>query len=236
MPTVRTRIAPLISAVLLALAAALLIPPTASAAPPEHAAAARNPVIFVHGYNADPGVWGGLRDEFKADGYTDAELFSWGYDSSNSVNEVLAGEFDSYVDEVLAQSGATKVDVVAHSFGSLVTRWYVKFRGGTSTVDDWVSLGGPNHGTYISWACVIWDQACRDMSPGSYVQDELADGDETPGSVDYATWWSNCDEVINPDSSVLLSGATNNAAGCLDHNELLGDDGVSQGVRAFLAS
>ncbi|MGW1884806.1 hypothetical protein [Streptomyces sp. NPDC001970] len=40
--------------------------------------------------------------------------------------------------------------------------------------------------------------------------------------------------MINPDSSVPLTGATNNAAGCLDHNALLGDDAVSQGVRAFL--
>ncbi|MEW1693239.1 triacylglycerol lipase [Streptomyces sp. NPDC091265] len=236
MPTVRNKIVPLVSAVLIGLVAALLIPPTASAAPPERAVAPRNPVIFVHGYNADPGVWGALRDDFKADGYADTELFSWGYDSSNSVNEVRADEFGTYVEKVLAQSGAAKVDVVAHSFGSLVTRWYVKFGGGTSTVEHWVSLGGPNHGTYISWACVIWDQACRDMSPGSYVQDHLADGDETPGPVNYATWWSSCDEVINPDASVLLSGAINHEAGCLDHNELLGDDGVSQGVRAFVAS
>ena len=30
--------------------------------------------------------------------------------------------------------------------------------------------------------------------------------DETPGLPRYATWWSPCDEVINPDSSVPLAG------------------------------
>jgi triacylglycerol lipase len=194
-----------------------------------------NPVIFVHGYNADPGVWGGMISDFKADGYKDGELFSWGYDTHQSVNEVLAGEFADYVSYVLRTTGASKVDLVAHSFGSLTTRWYVKFLGGTGTVDHWVSLGGPNHGTYLTWACVIWDQACRDMSPGSYVQDQLAAGDETPGAVKYATFWSECDEVIDPDSSVALAGAVNTDAGCLSHNDLLGDDGVSQGVRGFLA-
>ncbi|WP_239070391.1 MULTISPECIES: triacylglycerol lipase [unclassified Streptomyces] len=200
------------------------------AGPPAH-----HPVIFVHGYNADPGVWGGMIADFKAAGYSDNELFSWGYDTHQSVNEVLAGRFTDYVNSVLSSTGASKVDLVAHSLGSLTTRWYVKFRGGTATVDHWVSLGGPNHGTYISWACVIWDQACRDMSPGSYVQNQLAAGDETPGAVKYATFWSECDEVINPDSSVALSGAVNTDAGCLKHNDLLGDDGVSQGVRDFLA-
>ncbi|MFE9924050.1 hypothetical protein ACFYQA_21470 [Streptomyces sp. NPDC005774] len=71
------------------------------------------------------------------------------------------------------------------------------------------------------------------MTPGSYVQDGLAEGDETPGAVSYATFWSNCDEIINPDDSVPLADATNVLAGCLEHNDL-GDDAVSQGVRDFV--
>ncbi|MEV3857400.1 triacylglycerol lipase [Streptomyces sp. NPDC050095] len=219
----------LLLAVLVSLAAFLYAAPTAGAA-------AHRPVILVHGYNADPGVWGSLSDDLEASGYTDGEIFRWGYDTSASVNETLAGQFAAYVDGVRARTGADQVDIVAHSFGSLPTRWYLKFDGGAAHVAHWISLGGPNHGTYTAWACAAWSQACRDMSPGSYVQDHLADGDETPGSTRYATYWSSCDEVINPDDSVPLDGAVNTGAGCLDHNELLGDDGVSQGVRAFLAS
>ncbi|MFD2119927.1 esterase/lipase family protein [Streptomyces cirratus] len=63
----------------LTLCAALLAPTTALAAPPR--TAVRNPVVFVHGYNADPGVWGSLREDLRADGYADAQLFSWGYDT-----------------------------------------------------------------------------------------------------------------------------------------------------------
>jgi triacylglycerol esterase/lipase EstA (alpha/beta hydrolase family) len=200
------------------------------------AATARVPVVFVHGYNADPGVWGSLREDLRAAGYTDAELFSWGYDTHQSVNEVLAGRLAAYVDEVRRRTGAARVDIVGHSFGSLVSRWYVKYGGGAAAVGHWVSLAGPNHGTSTAWACALWDQACRDMTPGSYVVKNLASGDETPGAVKYATFWSGCDEVVNPDSSVPLTGATNTAVGCLKHNDLLGDDGVSAGVRAFLAS
>ncbi|MGW7416680.1 esterase/lipase family protein [Streptomyces sp. NPDC054863] len=206
-------------------------------APARGTDSARIPVVLVHGYNADPGVWGGLREDFKADGYTEAELFSFGYDTHRSVNEVLAGELAAYVENVKRQTGAGRVDLVAHSFGSLVTRWYTKFDpAGQSSVAHWVSLAGPNHGTSTAWACTLWDQACRDMTPGSYVQKRLAEGDETPEAVRYATWWSDCDEVINPDSSVPMTGAVNTAAGCLDHNALLGDDTVSRGVRATLRS
>ncbi|MFE2551004.1 esterase/lipase family protein [Streptomyces sp. NPDC059355] len=218
---------------LLTLCLALLAPFPARAATPVQP---HNPVVFIHGYNADPGVWGGLREDLRAAGYADSELFSWGYDTHRSVNEVVAGQLGAYVDQVRRQTGAAKVDIVAHSLGSLVGRWYVKFGGGTATVDHWVSLAGPNHGTSTAWACALWDQACRDMTPGSYVVKNLNAGDETPGAVRYATFWSNCDEVVNPDDSVPLAGATNTPVGCIKHNDLLGDDATSAGVRAFLAS
>ncbi|MFF9428764.1 esterase/lipase family protein [Streptomyces sp. NPDC014746] len=222
---------------LLAVVASLLLSAAPVRAEAPRAASARVPVVFVHGYNADPGVWGGLRADLRADGYADAELFSFGYDTHRSVNESLSGALAAYVEGVKRQTGASRVDLVAHSFGSLVTRWYVKFDpAGQTSVAHWVSLAGPNHGTSTAWACALWDQACRDMTPNSYVQRKLAEGDETPGAVQYATWWSNCDEVINPDDSVPLAGAVNNGAGCLDHNALLGDDAVSAGVRAFLRS
>ncbi|OKI67758.1 lipase [Streptomyces sp. MJM1172] len=207
-----------------------------SAAQASGPAAPRVPVVLVHGYNADPGVWGALREDLKAAGYADPELFSWGYDTHRSVNEVLAGQLGAYTEQVRRQTGAARVDIVAHSFGSLVARWYVSFGGGAATVNHLVSLAGPNHGTSTAWACALWDQACRDMTPGSYVVKSLAGGDETPGAVKYATFWSNCDEVVNPDASVPLAGAVNTPVGCLKHNDLLGDDATSAGVRAFLAS
>ncbi|MFD9724510.1 esterase/lipase family protein [Streptomyces sp. NPDC059072] len=226
---------------LLTLCFALLAPPAAHAVGPTAAGgpereSSHRPVVFVHGYNADPGVWGSLREDLRADGYADSELFSFGYDTHQSVNEVLSARLAAYVEDVRRQTGADKVDVVSHSFGSLVSRWYVKFGGGGATVDHWVSLAGPNHGTSTAWACALWDQACRDMTPGSYVVKNLGGGDETPGAVKYATFWSNCDEVVNPDGSVPLSGAVNTPVGCLKHNDLLGDDATSAGVRAFLTT
>ncbi|MFB7864261.1 esterase/lipase family protein [Streptomyces sp. NPDC056069] len=227
----RRTAAPLLA--LIAVLAAVLAGP-ASPARARTAAAPHRPVILVHGYNADPGVWGGLDARLRAAGYTDGEIHRWGYDTHQSVNEVLAGRFAAYVDDVRRRTGADTVDIVAHSYGSLPTRWYLKYGGGTATVAHWISLGGPNHGTSVAWACALWDQACRDMTPGSWVQKRLAEGDETPGAVAYTTFWSGCDEVINPDDSVPLTGADNRPEGCLDHNALLGDETVGRGVLAAL--
>ncbi|MFF4581008.1 hypothetical protein [Streptomyces sp. NPDC001389] len=49
---------------LLTLCLTLLALVPAQAAAARTAAAARNPVVFVHGHNADPGVWGSLRADF----------------------------------------------------------------------------------------------------------------------------------------------------------------------------
>ncbi|MFJ4525623.1 hypothetical protein ACIP4Y_32555 [Streptomyces sp. NPDC088810] len=99
--------------------------------------------------------------------------------------------------------------------------YYLKNLAGTSKVDAWVSLGGPNHGTDSANSC--FDTSCTEMRIGSNFLAALDSGDETPGSPRYATWWSPCDTVINPDSSVSLSGATNTQTTCLSHTDLLID-------------
>lgn len=72
------------------------------------------------------------------------------------------------------------------------------------------------------------------MRPGSTFLNTLNTGDETPGNSRYATWWSPCDSVINPDSSVALTGATNTKTACLSHGELRTDATVYAQVKAHV--
>ena len=82
-----------------------------------------------------------------------------------------------------------------------------------------VSLGGPNHGTDTAYFC--FSTACSEMRGGSSFLKALNSGDETPDvGVNWLTWWSPCDEVINPDSSVALTGATNTQTACMSHSSL----------------
>jgi triacylglycerol lipase len=190
-----------------------------------------HPILFVHGYNGDAGNWNTMANRFTTDGWPSSHLDKWSYDSRQS-NVTTAQQLSAEVDRLLTATGATKVDIVSHSMGGLSSRYYLKNLGGTSKVDAWVSLGGPNHGTDSANSC--FDTSCTEMRIGSDFLAALNSGDETPGSPRYATWWSPCDAVINPDSSVSLSGATNTRTACLSHTALLTDATVYTQTRDMI--
>jgi len=189
----------------------------------------RNPILFVHGWNSDASTWNTMVGRFRNDGYRSGELHTWSYSTSQS-NVTTAQQLATKVDQVLAQTGATKVDLITHSMGGLSSRYYVKFLNGGPKVDEWVSLGGPNHGTDFAYWC--FQTSCVEMRPGSAFLDNLNAGDETPDvGVNWLTWWSPCDEIINPDSSVPLTGATNTQTACISHSALKEDAAVYAQVR-----
>lgn len=192
---------------------------------------AQDPILFVHGYVESASLWNTMIGRFEKDGYPKSYLSAYSYNTSQS-NKIDAEEVKSHVESLLKATGASKVDIIAHSMGSLNSRWYIKFLGGESKVDDWVSLGGPNHGTETANFC--FSTSCVEMRVGSKFLSELNAGDETPGTVNYGTWWSPCDEIINPDSSVALSGATNTKTACISHAALTTDETVYQQVREFV--
>jgi triacylglycerol lipase len=200
-------------------------------APAAATAVAHDPILFVHGWAESESVWSTMISNFSREGWTREELNNWRYNTSQS-NVRTASEVRTKVEAILRATGAAKVDLVTHSMGGLNTRYYLKNLGGTEKVDDWVSLGGPNHGT--STASFCFESSCVEMRIGSSFLRALNEGDETPGAVNYGTWWSSCDEIINPDESVLLSGATNTEAGCVGHIALTSNATVFAGVRDFV--
>jgi triacylglycerol lipase len=195
-------------------------------------AQARDPILFVHGWNSSASTWNTVVGRFAADGWTSAELNTWSYNTAQS-NATTAQQLASKVTSVLAATGAARLDLISHSMGGLSTRYYVKNLGGGPKVDEFVSLAGPNHGTGTANLC-FWNTSCFEMRPGSSFLTALNSGDETPSTPRYGTWWSPCDEVINPDTSTILSGAANTQTPCLSHSGVKDSAGVYAQVREFV--
>jgi triacylglycerol lipase len=190
------------------------------------------PILFVPGWQEPEFVWSTMVGRFEADGWSADDLSILSYNSSQSA-VASAVEVTVEVKNILKATGASKIDLVTHSFGALPTRYYIKNLGGEKTVEDWVSLGGPNHGT-IGAADGCSEPSCIEMEPESTFLTELNAGSETPGPVHYATWWSPCDEFIRPNQSVILQGAMNTETECVTHEGLMTDETVYDQVLAFL--
>lgn len=218
----------------IAFAIATMAACTAVVAPATASASTHDPILFVHGWNSNTGVWDTMKGRFAAAGWSASELNTISYGGSSS-NATIANSIKTKVGQILAANpGKTKVDLISHSMGGLSTRYYVKNLGGATKVDDFVSLGGPNHGTTLAVACALVSVQCREMSPGSSFLNALNSGDETPGTPNYATWWSTSDAIILPQSSTPLAGAVNTQVSGLSHGELTTDANVHAGVQAFV--
>jgi triacylglycerol lipase len=199
---------------------------SASTAPLEH-----DPILFVHGYGENADFFCPMIDRFRVDGWAEHGIYAYNYSFvlSHADN---AEEIRKQVDKILSDTKASKVDIISHSAGSVSSRYYLKNLAGASKVDAWVSLAGPNHGTETAINCSL--TPCIEIRIGSQFLADLNSGDETPGLVRYGTWWSPCDETINPDSSVPLVGATNHQTACISHTQLLSDPVVYQQVRDWI--
>ena len=219
----RKRLTAFVTAIAICITGAALLPA---------ASLAKDPILFVHGYTESASVWKTMIGRFEKDGWKKSELVAYSYNTSQSNVIDAENEVKPRVESLLASTGAAKVDIIAHSMGSLNTRYYIKNLGGDTKVDEWVSLGGPNHGTDTANFC--FSASCIEMRVGSKFLNELNATDETPGAVNYGTWWSPCDSIINPDSSVALSGATNTKTACISHTDLMNDATVYGQVKTFV--
>ena len=126
--------------------------------------ATRTPVVFVHG-NGDsaisldmpPGAVSGyatparsVYDELKAQGYNDCELFGVTYlDASersapqyNYHQRAKYAILKTFIDKVLAYTGKTQVDIVAHSLGASMALAALKYYGNAGKVRRFINIGG----------------------------------------------------------------------------------------------
>lgn len=190
------------------------------------AADEKDPIIFVHGYTGSSTSYNTMKNWLVSEGWPSNYLFALQYSNTTGSNVRNADELSAYVKQVMSQTGANKVDIIAHSMGGLSTRYYIKNLDGGNTVDDVITLGSPHHGTNTAYFGTITAGA-REMLPGSSFLTSLNSGDETPNGSDplnkiqYTSIYSSSDTVISPYTSSILAGARNEQISGVSHNGLL---------------
>jgi triacylglycerol esterase/lipase EstA (alpha/beta hydrolase family) len=209
-----------------AVVALLALPATATAAeppPPPGAnvpctptAAHPEPVVLVHGTAENRfNNWGAMSPALKAAGYCVYALDYGSYNGSGLAGvyglakiEGSAQQLADFVAQVRGTTGAAKVDLVGHSQGGMMPRYFIKFLSGGGAVDDLVGLSPSNHGTTNPLAppLSVGCPACGQQVAGSPFLSNLNAGDETPGSTAYTNIVTRYDQVVIPYTSGYLTG------------------------------
>ncbi len=189
-------------------------------------AAHPRPVVLVHGTFEDMADnWQALSPLLRNRGYC-VFAFNYGsYNGSGSIGvygtgpiERSAAQLSGFVDRVLSATGAAQVDLVGHSQGGMMPRYYLRFLGGASKVHALIGLAPSNHGTTLdglftltgyfpgSNAAVADCPACAEQEAGSPFMVRLNAGGDTVSGVRYTVIESIHDEVVTPYQSAFLTG------------------------------
>jgi pimeloyl-ACP methyl ester carboxylesterase len=206
------------------------------------------PVILVHGTFANmDDNWQAASPVLANHGYC---VFAFNYggasatDTFQGTGEIAASaaQLSSFVDKVLAATGAAKVDLVGHSEGGMMPRYYINFLGGAAKVDKLVAFAPSNYGTTLDGitelatllgaGSLINDglatvcEACVEQEEGSAFLASL-NAAPTAAGVGYTVIESTGDEVVTPYTNAFLPAASNvtnitvNDQCSLDHSDHL---------------
>jgi pimeloyl-ACP methyl ester carboxylesterase len=201
------------------------VPCTPSAAHPY-------PVVLVHGTLADMASnWVTLAPLLANLGYC---VYALNYGDTNASGggrveglgdiPTSAQQLSGFVEQVLAETGASKVDIVGHSQGGMMPNYYIRFLGGAAKVHTLIGLAPSNHGTTEGGlvtmlqanpilAAITHDFLDAIQAPALYQQEvgstveteTFAGGDTVPGPR-YVVIETALDEVVTPYTNALLHG------------------------------
>ncbi|MFI0237035.1 lipase family alpha/beta hydrolase [Streptomyces sp. NPDC016845] len=164
------------------------------------------PVLLLHGFIDNRSVFVLLRRSLAQHGRHQVE--SLNYSPLTCDIRTAAALLARHVEELCERTGQERIDVVGHSLGGLIARYYVQRLGGDERIRTLVTLGTPHAGTRVA-PLADAHPIVRQMRPGSSVIEELKR--PAPGCrTRFVSFWSDLDQLMVP-----LKTA------CVDHEDLL---------------
>jgi pimeloyl-ACP methyl ester carboxylesterase len=155
---------------------------------------AKPPVVLLHGFIDNRSVFVLLRRSLAQHGRQQIE--SLNYSPLTCDIRTAAALLGRHIEEICERTGSRQVDVVGHSLGGLIARYYVQRLGGDTRVRTLVTLGTPHSGTRVA-PLANAHPIVRQMRPGSEVLEELTL--PAPGCrTHFVSFWSDLDHLMDP--------------------------------------
>ncbi|MBA3820146.1 MAG: alpha/beta fold hydrolase [Deltaproteobacteria bacterium] len=182
------------------------------------------PVIVLHGYAMNRANYLPLAYRMAKAGL--GPIFGFEYWTLGRI-AADARQLGWFVDEVRAATGATEVDIVGHSMGGVVARYYVSLAGGDAVVKNLVTLGSPHGGTDVSALGV--GHPTRELLLGSKLVQRLTAAPPLQHTR-LTVIWSRADALVPGARQTALPGAEIIMYDDLGHVALLGSRRVARQV------
>lgn len=153
----------------------------------------KNPVLLLHGFamNRTQWVWLGRRLAELDVG----PVYGRTYFSPRSI-AASARHLQRMVEDICARENAERVDIVAHSLGGLVARYYIERMDGARHVGRLITIGSPHRGTKLGRLGFV--PAARELITGLPFE-------HRPEGVHYVGIWSPDDAVVQPADSASVA-------------------------------
>lgn len=193
----------------------------------------RVPVLLVPGWSDDAEVLEPLRQRFLENGWEEEAVVALGFQDPVGSSRTHAREIGRAIHRLRKRTGASRVDVVAHSMGGLALRYHL-LQGGSEDVRRAVFLATPHRGTVSSY--LAWGEGATEMRPGSAFLLELMRGRPVPRGVRALTLHTPLDLHVLPAESVELPGVPDIEVCCPTHAGLLDHARTFELIRNFLES
>ncbi|GHG65642.1 esterase/lipase family protein [Streptomyces griseocarneus] len=194
------------------------------------------PVLLLHGFIDNRSVFVLLRRSLLRHGWR--QVWSLNYSPLTCDIRTAATLLARHVEEVCAGTGHERVDMVGHSLGGLVARYYIQRLGGDARVRTLVTLGTPHGGTRVA-PLMSAHPLVRQMRPDSDVIAELAE--PAPHcATQFIGFWSDLDQIMVPVETARIDHpdlmARNVRVSGVGHLALPVHGAVAAGIRQALTT
>lgn len=171
--------------------------------PAESDMSGRRGIVFIHGFFCNRGFWTPWLTQLAGTGQAFIALDL----------EPPFASIDDYVpqieDAVARITAATGVPplLVCHSMGGLAARAWLKAMKAETRVSRVVTIGTPHRGTWLARFSLVANGRQMQLS-GQWNRDLDLDMPSNRHAL-FTCWYSNCDNIVFPNSTATLPGADN---------------------------
>ncbi|MBX9766858.1 MAG: hypothetical protein K2X47_06265 [Bdellovibrionales bacterium] len=168
------------------------------------------PILLVHGMAHNPSAFISLKKRMAYSQWHN--VFSINYATRHGSLTGMVDELSKTVDAILVETHSKQIDVVAHSLGGIVSRYYMSLGDGRGKIKNLVTLGSPHQGTGAVRLLtgLPFGALKSDLRNGSYLMNLLNQTGLPRGST-ITSIYSEYDWTVWPHGNCEVQGVPSNS-------------------------